>query len=208
MISAILDGDWGDPTIWSGGLVPTVGDDVDLAGHAVTFDTSAEVNSLTDTATGAGLAVGTGTFIGTLVSSAGTSVLVTVTGTFTYSGVIEASGTSTIIQNNGTLNWTANGTVTAADTSIGINNAGTFNINTTIQLISSDFGTALAGGGIIATSGSQVVITRGSSSDTVPATGDVRLGVHYGPAASLVGTLTAGSSSTLHWNPADPKHWD
>lgn len=208
MISAIATGDWADTDTWNGGVVPSTGDQVDLAGFAVAFNTTATIASLTDTGSGAGLTVATGTLTGSLIAIGGTT-LVTVTGTLDFFGSITSAGGSTAVQVNGVFNWNANNTVVSSDTSIGINNAGTFNINTTIQFTSSGTATALGGGGVIATSGSQVVVTRGSSSDTVPAVTDVRLGVVYGPSASLVGTLQpAVEGSTLHWNPADPKHWD
>jgi hypothetical protein len=69
---AIANGNWSAPTTWTGGIIPTLGDDVNAANFAVTINQNINVGSLYSTGSG----YFTPTFVSTSIICTGAGIVV------------------------------------------------------------------------------------------------------------------------------------
>ncbi|MDW3650119.1 MAG: HYR domain-containing protein [Bacteroidia bacterium] len=130
-ISSVATGNWNDPAIWSGGLVPTSADDVTIAegttvtvnGYNIDFATlTVEVATVLNDPNGV-LNLGLTTLNGT--------------GTFVSNGVVNINNTITLngdLTNNGEMSWNGGALIGNAGVRT-MTNAGVFNMNTHNQSI-------------------------------------------------------------------------
>lgn len=123
----IASGNWSNPAIWSGSIIPTASDDVFTNNQTVTLDQNINVRSLQNLPTGS--AVGDGTFISTngitvtcsvgIIAASGSLFIVTgsdsvnISSSFSTTGTNPKSG-SLLVRTTGTVNIIGNVTASGA----------------------------------------------------------------------------------------------
>ena len=144
----IASGNWSNSAIWSGSIIPTVGDDVAANGFTVTIDQDINVAQLRTLTTGS-------------AASGGGFIL---NDNYTITANINSGTTNCLTFNSGSTGFTLNGDVdsinnTANITVLTINGTGTININGNIKRT-----TARNGGSVLTINSAPTVNISGSIS--------------------------------------------